>query len=83
MTDGSDKNASAHQAKAACPICSKPRDQQYRPFCSKRCADVDLGRWFTGSYAIPVTELDDEDGEEPDVPAREQTHSRRRDDEGM
>ena len=48
-----------------CPICGKPRDPDYRPFCSRRCADVDLGRWFTGSYAIPVTEEDDEDGETP------------------
>jgi uncharacterized protein len=37
-----------------CPICHKPADPRYRPFCSKRCADVDLGRWFSGSYAIPA-----------------------------
>ena len=36
-----------------CPICDKPVAQAYRPFCSKRCADVDLQRWFTGRYAIP------------------------------
>jgi hypothetical protein len=36
--------------------------QRYRPFCSKRCADVDLNRWLSGSYAIPVTEDQDEDG---------------------
>ncbi len=45
-----------------CPICRKPAIESYRPFCSKRCADVDLGRWLKGSYAIPVTEDDDEDG---------------------
>ncbi|ATQ43526.1 DNA gyrase inhibitor YacG [Caulobacter mirabilis] len=45
-----------------CPICSKPTEEAYRPFCSKRCADVDLQRWFTGGYAIPVVEDDDEDG---------------------
>jgi endogenous inhibitor of DNA gyrase (YacG/DUF329 family) len=43
-----------------CPICSKPVDPAFRPFCSKRCADVDLQRWFRGAYAIPVTD-DDED----------------------
>jgi uncharacterized protein len=43
-----------------CPICGKPAVAEYRPFCSKRCADVDLQRWFTGRYAIPVVE--DEDG---------------------
>jgi endogenous inhibitor of DNA gyrase (YacG/DUF329 family) len=37
----------------ACPICEKPAEARYRPFCSKRCADVDLGKWLTGSYAVP------------------------------
>jgi uncharacterized protein len=36
-----------------CPICSRPATATYRPFCSKRCADVDLAHWLTGSYAIP------------------------------
>lgn len=48
----------------SCPICQRPAMEQFRPFCSKRCADVDLGRWLTNSYAIPVT--DDEDGTEAD-----------------
>ena len=46
-----------------CPICRKPMVAAYRPFCSKRCADVDLNRWFKGVYAVPVTETDDEDGD--------------------
>ncbi|MCS0497783.1 DNA gyrase inhibitor YacG [Ancylobacter sp. MQZ15Z-1] len=50
---------------SACPICGKAEAEKYRPFCSARCADVDLNRWLTGAYAIPVTEDDDEDGEEP------------------
>ena len=37
----------------SCPICRKPTSAEYRPFCSRRCADVDLGRWLTGGYAIP------------------------------
>ena len=37
-----------------CPICQKTSDKSYRPFCSKRCADVDLGRWFNGSYTVPA-----------------------------
>lgn len=41
-----------------CPICQKDTDPKYRPFCSKRCADVDLGRWLNGSYAIPAEEED-------------------------
>jgi len=46
-----------------CPICKKPTDTQYRPFCSRRCADVDLGRWFNEYYSIPqdLTEVDPAD----------------------
>ncbi len=36
-----------------CAVCSNPVTQDYRPFCSKRCADIDLGRWLDGRYAIP------------------------------
>jgi endogenous inhibitor of DNA gyrase (YacG/DUF329 family) len=36
-----------------CPICRKPSEGTYRPFCSKRCADADLGRWFSEDYRIP------------------------------
>lgn len=36
-----------------CPICRKPSDPAYRPFCSRRCADVDLHRWLGDRYAIP------------------------------
>ena len=43
-----------------CPICDKETDPKYRPFCSRRCADVDLGRWLKGSYAIPVDDTEDE-----------------------
>lgn len=39
-----------------CPICRrKPAVEAYKPFCSRRCADVDLQRWFTGGYVIPET----------------------------
>jgi endogenous inhibitor of DNA gyrase (YacG/DUF329 family) len=42
---------------ANCPICRKrPSVLDYRPFCSRRCSDLDLQRWFTGAYAIPVIE---------------------------
>jgi endogenous inhibitor of DNA gyrase (YacG/DUF329 family) len=43
---------------AACPQCRKPVDPAYRPFCSKRCADLDLAKWIGGSYAIPAEETD-------------------------
>jgi endogenous inhibitor of DNA gyrase (YacG/DUF329 family) len=45
----------------ACPICGKPMVTEFRPFCSKRCADVDLNRWLSGVYAVPVTEDEEED----------------------
>ena len=45
-----------------CPICGKDATAHYRPFCSRRCADIDLGRWLTGGYAIPLeTDEDDHD----------------------
>ncbi len=43
-----------------CPICGKPPSVDHRPFCSRRCADVDLQRWFSGRYAVPAVELDDD-----------------------
>jgi len=46
----------------SCPICSEPTEKQYRPFCSRRCADVDLGRWMLGKYAIPSEALAEDDG---------------------
>jgi uncharacterized protein len=46
-----------------CVICGKPQDPRLSPFCSKRCADVDLHRWLAGVYAIPAEE------EDPDDPA--------------
>jgi uncharacterized protein len=48
----------------ACPICGKPAAMQFRPFCSRRCADVDLNRWLSGVYAIPVAE-DERENEGP------------------
>ena len=44
----------------SCPICKKPTDPAYRPFCSRRCADIDLGKWLTESYSIPVPEAEAE-----------------------
>jgi hypothetical protein len=49
-----------------CPVCGKPQDLAYRPFCSRRCADVDLQRWLSGRYAIAggAEEDGDEGGDE-------------------
>lgn len=43
----------------SCPICSEPTETRYRPFCSKRCADIDLARWLKGGYAIPSDDPED------------------------
>ncbi|MFN4309958.1 MAG: DNA gyrase inhibitor YacG [Ferrovibrio sp.] len=51
-------------AAKACPICGKPATETHAPFCSVRCADVDLNRWLKGAYAIPAVETDDPDDEE-------------------
>ena len=44
-----------------CAICGKPQDPEFRPFCSKRCADIDLGRWLKGNYVIPGRDTDEGD----------------------
>jgi uncharacterized protein len=50
-------------AAKPCPICGKPSVAASRPFCSDRCRDVDLNRWLSGSYAIPVRPDEDEEGD--------------------
>ena len=47
--------------RRACPICGKPAVVEVRPFCSKRCADIDLHKWLGGQYAVPAAESDDPD----------------------
>jgi hypothetical protein len=44
----------------ACPLCGKPRDTAFRPFCSKRCADIDLNRWLSEVYRAPAAPADDD-----------------------
>jgi uncharacterized protein len=53
-----------------CPICRKPRAEEFRPFCSRRCADIDLNRWFSGVYAVPTKDDEDEDGAAPPADER-------------
>jgi endogenous inhibitor of DNA gyrase (YacG/DUF329 family) len=49
----------------ACPICRKPAQPDFRPFCSRRCANVDLNRWLSGGYAIPAAQGGDDDEDTP------------------
>lgn len=58
------------KARRPCPICKKPSQPKFHPFCSSRCAQVDLNRWLGGHYAIPAEEADEPgvdsgDGEQP------------------
>lgn len=65
MTD-SDNVIPLRLAKAPpCPICGKAAMSEARPFCSKRCADIDLGRWFGGTYRIPTDDPPDGDESDP------------------
>lgn len=54
----------------SCPICASETDAKYRPFCSKRCADVDLARWFNGGYAVPAERSEDAEKAVEEMEAR-------------
>ncbi len=65
MTDSSDPKSAPARAGSRCPICGAPTQHAVRPFCSARCADIDLGRWISGAYVIAGGQSDaDEDGDE-------------------
>ena len=55
-----------------CPICTKDSDAKYRPFCSRRCADIDLGRWLNESYVLPTTAREDDEAPDDEMPPRPQ-----------
>jgi uncharacterized protein len=61
MTDRTAPPLRAVRVAAKCPICGKPGLPEYRPFCSKRCADIDLGRWLKEGYRVPTDEAPDDD----------------------
>ena len=63
MAQSKPVTAPATGGPGKCPICGRATETDYRPFCSRRCADVDLSRWLRGAYAIPTRPDDDEDGE--------------------
>ena len=58
------KIVKGHSQKAACPLCEQPAKAPHTPFCSRRCAQLDLGKWLTGDYTIPAHEaMEDSDVE--------------------
>ena len=64
MTDQSSGLRQGPDAAPPCVIChTHPQIEKYRPFCSKRCADVDLHRWLDGVYAIPAKPEEEEDND--------------------
>jgi endogenous inhibitor of DNA gyrase (YacG/DUF329 family) len=52
-----------------CPICGRPSTIEMRPFCSKRCADIDLGRWLGEAYRIPTTDASSSDDDDVEADA--------------
>ena len=66
----SDKAVSSRK----CPMCSKNTVQEFRPFCSRRCADLDLGKWLDGNYAIAGHADAEEDGA---LPSQEQVFDKK------
>jgi endogenous inhibitor of DNA gyrase (YacG/DUF329 family) len=53
------------RSRRPCPECGQPSTREHYPFCSPRCKAVDLNRWLSGSYAIPVREDEDEEPKDP------------------
>lgn len=73
MSDDKSENVTPFAAAGrgkGCPMCGKPAKTETRPFCSKRCADLDLGRWLGEEYRVPAVELDDADLEELEAARR-------------
>jgi endogenous inhibitor of DNA gyrase (YacG/DUF329 family) len=60
------KGTKGQAKRPKCPICGKPRSPDHRPFCSKRCADIDLGRWLGGRYAVPGEPITKDDSDTDD-----------------
>jgi endogenous inhibitor of DNA gyrase (YacG/DUF329 family) len=61
----SNLSAPGSNGRGACPICAKPAAERFKPFCSRRCADIDLNRWLSGVYAVPAIEAEGDSEIEP------------------
>ena len=67
MSDGA--NVTPLRPKRPCPECGRPSARDTYPFCSTRCKNVDLNRWLSGSYAIPVRDDEEDEDGAPDPKA--------------
>ena len=75
------KIVKGHPQKATCPLCQQSAEALYRPFCSRRCAQLDLGKWLTGGYAIPAHEAMEDSDVETLLAAHESQQSTQVDDD--
>lgn len=73
VSDRSTPLLRAVRTEAKCPVCGRPAEAQYKPFCTKRCADIDLGRWLKESYRIPADEVGDDDASPSEREGRPET----------
>jgi hypothetical protein len=65
MDDDPIREETAKIPAGICPICGKPAAERHRPFCSHRCALIDLGRWLGGNYRMPAREGNEEEEDQP------------------
>ena len=70
-----------HSQKGVCPLCQKPAETLHRPFCSRRCSQLDLGKWLTGDYAIPSQETMENSYVETQIAAHESHQATQADDD--
>ena len=75
------KIVKGHSQKAACPLCEQPAKAPHTPFCSRRCAQLDLGKWLTGDYTIPAHEAMEDSDIEMLLAAHESQQSTQVDDD--
>ena len=75
------KIVKGHSQKAACPLCEQPPKVPHTPFCSRRCAQLDLGKWLTGDYAIPAHEAMEDNDVEMLLAAHESQLAKQADDD--
>jgi len=60
------KSAPPTAAPKSCPVCGKPAQPRFRPFCSARCQTIDLARWIGGNYRVPIAEDEGSSADEED-----------------
>jgi len=75
------KIVKGNSQKAACPLCEQPAKAPHTPFCSHRCAQLDLGKWLTGSYTIPSYEAMEHSDVETLLAAHESRQAAQADDD--